>query len=107
MRAMSVISTRMRAAGERACCLRRSTLPEMEAAIHGQGVLLVSAEVVAQEVAAGRLEQVSPVGFRDGEYHLVRGTGVLRRRPVRAFHGWLRAECAPWRSTRDQTQPKG
>ncbi len=77
---------------------RRSTLLEMEAAINGQGVLLVSAEVVAHEVASGRLVQVSDIGFRDGGYYLVRSETALRRKAVRVFHDWLLVECAVWRS---------
>lgn len=78
---------------------RMSSVLAVEAAISGQGVLLVSAEVVAGEVAAGRLVQVSDVGFREGGYHLVRSEGALRRKAVRVFRDWLIAQAAQWRST--------
>lgn len=78
---------------------RRSTLLESEAAINGQGVILVSAEVVAHEVALGRLVQVSDIGFRHGGYYLIRSEAALRRKAVRVFHDWLLAECAVWRGT--------
>lgn len=78
---------------------RMSSFLEVEAAISGQGVLLVSDEVVASEVAAGRLVRVSDVGFREGGYHLVQGDGVLRRKAVRVFRDWLIEQSRPWRST--------
>lgn len=77
---------------------RMSSLLAIEAAIAGQGVLLVSTEVVATEVAAGRLVQVSEIGFREGGYHLVRAQGALRRKSVRVFRDWLIENTAPWRS---------
>jgi DNA-binding transcriptional LysR family regulator len=80
---------------------RMSSVLAVEAAISGQGVLLVSDEVVAGDVGAGRLVRVSDVGFRDGAYHLVRGEGVLRRKAVRVFRDWLLAETAPWREGGD------
>lgn len=76
---------------------RMSSFLEVEAAVSGQGILLISDEVVAGEVAAGRLVQLSDIGFSEGGYHLVRGEGVLRRKAVRVFHDWLLAETARWR----------
>lgn len=78
---------------------RMSSFLEVEAAINGQGILLVSDEVVAGEVAAGRLVKVWDVGFREGGYHLVQGEGVLRRKAVRVFRDWLIEQSAPWRGT--------
>ncbi|APE42234.1 hypothetical protein BOO69_01505 [Sulfitobacter alexandrii] len=86
---------------------RRSTLLEVEAALAGHGVLLVSDEVVAQEVASGRLRRVSDIGFREGDYQILGGEGVFRRKAVRAFRDWLMEQTAPWRSGGDQDQPKG
>lgn len=80
---------------------RMSSVLAVEAAISGQGILLVSAEVVAGEVAAGRLIRVSGIGFREGGYHLVRSEGALRRKAVRVFRDWLVASAAPWRAARD------
>lgn len=77
---------------------RMSSLLAVEAALAGHGVLLVSDEIVAGEVAAGRLVQVSSVGFCEGGYHLVQGEGVLRRKAVRVFRDWLVQETAQWRS---------
>ncbi|KIN62342.1 Glycine cleavage system transcription activator [Sulfitobacter noctilucicola] len=77
---------------------RMSSHLEVEAALSGQGVLLISDEVVADEVAAGRLVRLSDVGFREGGYHVLHGEGVLRRKAVRVFHEWLLAETEGWRS---------
>lgn len=77
---------------------RMSSFLEVEAAITGQGALLISDEVVAGEVAAGRLVRLSEVGFREGGYHLLHGDGVLRRKPARMFRDWILAETAEWRS---------
>ena len=78
---------------------RMSSVLAVEAAVAGQGVLLVSTEVVANEVAAGRLIQLSDIGFREGGYHLIRAEGALRRKAVRVFRDWLIAKAAPWRSS--------
>lgn len=77
---------------------RMSSVLAVEAAIAGQGVLLVSTEVVANEVAAGRLVRVSDIGFHEGGYYLIRTQGVLRRKPVRIFRDWLTAQSQQWRS---------
>lgn len=86
---------------------RLSSVLAVEAAIAGQGVLLVSEEVVAGEVAAGRLVRISDIGMREGGYHLLRGHGVLRRKAVRVFHDWLFQQTAPWRTPVENDQPKG
>ncbi|MEW9918389.1 LysR substrate-binding domain-containing protein [Marimonas sp. MJW-29] len=83
----------------------RTTLA-IEAALAGQGILLVSEELVASDVAAGRLRRVSDVGFSEGGYYLVRGDGALRRKPVRAFRDWLLEESRPWRSAEVNSQPE-
>ena len=80
---------------------RLNSVLAFEAAIAGQGVMLNSAEVVAHEVAAGRLIQVSDIGFREGGYHLVRSDGAMRRKPVRVFRDWLIAQSAEWRSVQN------
>lgn len=82
---------------------RMSSVLAVEAAVAGQGVLLISDEVVAGEVTAGRLVRVSEIGFREGGYHLVQGDGVLRRKAVRVFRDWLMAETAQWRSDEGPT----
>ncbi len=77
---------------------RMSSVLAVEAAVAGQGILLISDEVVASEVAAKRLVRISDVGFREGGYHLLHGEGVLRRKAVRVFRDWLVAQTAVWRS---------
>ncbi|MFK7836031.1 MAG: LysR substrate-binding domain-containing protein [Sulfitobacter sp.] len=87
---------------------RMSSVLAVEAAVAGQGVLLISDEVVAGEVAAGRLIRLSDIGFREGGYHLLRGEGVLRRKAVRVFRDWLVTQTAPWRSNAaEDNQPTG
>jgi DNA-binding transcriptional LysR family regulator len=79
---------------------RMSSVLAVEAAVAGQGILLVSDEVVAGEVAAGRLICISEVGFREGGYHLISGDGVQRRKAVRVFRDWLLEETAVWREVK-------
>lgn len=79
-----------------------------EAALAGHGVLLTSADVAAHDVAAGRLERVSPIGFREGGYYLVLGDGVLRRQPARLFKEWLVESSSPLRGqVISNNQPNG
>lgn len=76
---------------------RMSSVLAVEAAVAKQGILLISDEVVANEVAAGRLVRLSSIGIREGGYHLLLGESVLRRKAVRVFRDWLMAETAQWR----------
>ncbi|WP_432817179.1 LysR substrate-binding domain-containing protein [Sulfitobacter sp. JB4-11] len=69
-----------------------------EAALAGQAIILISGEVVDNDAQAGRLTQVSDVGFRSGGFYLVRSEGAMRRKAVRVFRDWLLEESAPWRS---------
>ena len=78
---------------------RMQSVLAVEAAVAGQGVLLVSSEVVSGEVAAGRVIQLSDVGFRDGAYHLIRSEGAMRRKAVRHFRDWLLEQSAVHRDT--------
>lgn len=78
---------------------RMSSVLAVEAAVAGQGILLISDEVVSRDVAEGRLVRLSDVGFREGGYHLLQGEGVLRRKAVRVFRHWLMNETACWRAT--------
>ena len=68
-----------------------------EATLAGQGVFLTSEEVASHDVAAGRLQRLSAVGFREGGYYVLLGEGALRRKPVRLFRDWLLATSAPHR----------
>lgn len=76
----------------------------VEAAIEGHGAILVSAEVVAHDVAKGNLIQLSDIGFREGGFHLVRSEGAMRRKPVRLFRDWIVGASAVWRG---EDQPNG
>ena len=69
-----------------------------EAALTGQAIILISAEVVDHDAKAGRLVRVSDVGFQSGGFYLVRSEGAMRRKAVRVFRDWLLLESAPWRS---------
>lgn len=66
----------------------RATLA-VEAALAGHGIFLCSWEIVAGDVAAGRLLRCVDIGIRHGSFHIVFGEGVLRRAPVRLFRDWL------------------
>lgn len=86
---------------------RMSSVLAVEAAIAGQGILLVSDEVVASEVAAGRLIRVSERGFREGGYHVLCADGAQRRKAVRVFRQWLLEQTACWRDAGAEDQPIG
>ncbi len=86
---------------------RMRSLLAVEAAIGGQGVLLVSDEVVAGEVAAGRLVALSDIGFREGGYYMLHADGALRRKAVRGFRDWVLGETACWRREDGNDQPDG
>ncbi|MGZ2259149.1 LysR substrate-binding domain-containing protein [Roseobacter sp. A03A-229] len=60
-----------------------------EATLAGHGVFLTSSEVTSLDVAAGRLQQLSEIGFREGGYYVLLGEGALRRKAVRLFRDWL------------------
>ncbi|MEP5761587.1 MAG: LysR family transcriptional regulator [Litoreibacter sp.] len=83
---------------------RMRALLAIEATIAGQGVLLGSAEGVANDVKAGRLVRCFDTGFRQGSYHMLFGVGVLRRKPVRLFRDWLVEQTQMFR---DNDQPIG
>lgn len=68
-----------------------------EATLAGQGVYLTSEEVTSRDVAAGRLQRLSDIGFREGGYYVLLGEGAQRRKPVRLFRDWLLATSAPHR----------
>ncbi len=79
----------------------------VEAAIAGQGVLLVSDEVVSAEVESGRLIALSDIGFREGGYYVLNADGALRRKTVRVFRDWLLAKTECWRQEISDDQPIG
>ena len=69
----------------------------IEAAVAGQGVYLVSSDVVANDVASGRLHRVSDIGFHDGGFYLIQAQGSARRKAIRVFSDWMLKQAAPWR----------
>lgn len=68
---------------------RFNSLLAIEGALSGQGVVLTSAELAANDVRGGRLERLSPIGLAFGAYRLIYRPEALRRRPLRQFRDWL------------------
>ncbi len=66
-----------------------ASLLAIEGALAGQGIILASSELVANDVRNGRLKRLSNIGLDWGGYFLVYLTEVGRRKPVRAFRRWL------------------
>lgn len=64
----------------------------IEGALAGQGLALTSDELIADDLAAGRLVRFSDIGMAYGGYLLVYLEETGRRRAVRAFRDWLLAE---------------
>lgn len=67
----------------------------VEAAVHGEGVLLGRSALVSAEMAAGRL--ICPFDIRmksRSKYYVVYLASALRQKKVRAFRDWLFAEMA-------------
>ncbi len=70
------------------------TLMAIEAAVHGQGVLITSALLVEAEVAAGTL--IEPFDAHlplEKAFYIVHVGGANPREPVRLFRDWLLAEA--------------
>jgi DNA-binding transcriptional LysR family regulator len=65
-----------------------------EYAVSGQGLLLMSSDLVEPEVRDGKLVQLSDVGIHCGAYYLVTNKIAARRRAVRVFRDWLLEESA-------------
>ena len=66
-----------------------STLLVIQGAIAGQGVILMSEELVIDDVRAGRLKRLSNVPLAYGAYHLVYLKEKLRQAPIGLFRAWL------------------
>ncbi|WP_425407614.1 LysR substrate-binding domain-containing protein [Hwanghaeella sp.] len=64
----------------------------IEGALSGQGLALISYELIAADVDAGRLIRFSKVGLTFGDYSLLYLPESMRRKPVRAFRDWLLTE---------------
>lgn len=69
----------------------------IEAGVSGQGAVLMSEELTAPEVAAGKLVRLSDCGVRYGGFYLLVNRQAGRRKAVRAVRDWLIAESEPWR----------
>jgi len=70
------------------------TLLAVEAAVHGQGVLITSALLVEAEIAAGAL--IEPFDAHlplEKAFYIVHAGGAELREPVRLFKDWLLAEA--------------
>ncbi len=70
------------------------TMLAIEAAIAGQGIALVSMELVANDIKAGKLVCFSDIGLDYGAYKLVYQKATMRRRSVQIFRDWLLNESA-------------
>lgn len=75
----------------------RATLA-IEAAVAGQGVILISEDLVLGAVEAGQLVRCWDTGYRRGGYHMVFAEGVQRRAAVRSFRDWLLDQSAGLRT---------
>jgi LysR family glycine cleavage system transcriptional activator len=67
----------------------------VEAAVHGEGVLLGRSALVSAELATGRLVRPFDLALKSAwKYYVVYPEGALRQKKVRAFRDWLFAEMA-------------
>ncbi len=75
------------------------SLLAIEAALSGQGLALMSNELVTNDIHAGRLVRFSDIELDFGGYHLLYLNETVRRRAVRAFRSWLLVASAELRSS--------
>ncbi|MER8694494.1 transcriptional regulator GcvA [Mesorhizobium opportunistum] len=67
----------------------------VEAAVHGEGVLLGRSALVSADLAAGRLVRPFDLALKSAaRYYVVYPEGALRQKKIRAFRDWLFAEIA-------------
>lgn len=66
----------------------------IQAALAGQGIALLSLELVADDIAAGRLTQPFGPSIPGHTYHLVRSAGHIPGPHVESALAWLRAQAA-------------
>lgn len=67
----------------------------VEAAVHGEGVLLGRSALVSADLVAGRLVRPFDLALKSRwNYYVVYPDGALRQRKVRAFRDWLFSEMA-------------
>lgn len=65
----------------------------VEAAVHGEGVLLGRSALVSADLANGRLVQPFDLTLKSrSKYYIVYPQGALRQRKVKAFRDWLLSE---------------
>jgi len=65
----------------------------VEAAVHGEGVLLGRSALVSADLVAGRLVRPFDLALKSRwNYYVVYPDGALRQRKVRAFRDWLFSE---------------
>lgn len=70
----------------------------VQAAVAGQGVLLMSEDMVSPELADGKLERLSSIHIFTGGYYLAIGRRAARRKVVRVFRDWMLGASAGLRS---------
>jgi LysR family transcriptional regulator, glycine cleavage system transcriptional activator len=76
----------------------------VEAAVHGEGVLLGRSALVSADLAAGRLVRPFDLALMSRwKYYVVYPNGALRQRKVKAFRDWLLEEMAADRSGGKET----
>lgn len=67
----------------------------VEAAVHGEGVLLGRSALVSADLAAGRPVRPFDLALKSvASHYLVHPDGALRQKKARAFRDWLFAEVA-------------
>lgn len=81
---------------------RLATLLAIEGALAGQGLALLSAELVDDDIRKGRLRRFWNVGLDYGGYYLCYLTETGRRATFKAFQAWLLAATETLRSGQDQ-----
>lgn len=75
-----------------------STMLVIEAARAGQGIALLSEDLVSAYLESGELVRYSDVTLDYGGYYLVYQASTTRRRAPKAFREWILAESAGLRS---------
>ena len=78
-----------------------STMLVIEAARAGQGIALLSEDLVSAYLESGELVKYSDVTLDYGGYYLVYQAGTTRRRAPKAFREWILDESAGLRSAVD------
>lgn len=73
----------------------------VQAALNGQGVLLVTEDIAQIYVDRGQLARVFDVPLSGGSYQVLVEPRAERRRAVRQFRDWVLAEGLPFRSQKD------